>query len=57
MKTLIILTAVVLLSGCAENRQYIVNVGGLVICHGTVDKPVSVSTPVTADGNHLSGLP
>lgn len=50
MKTIIIL-AMLLCGGCAYNNIEIVAIDSAVYCTGAVDKPVSVSTPITAKDN------
>ena len=52
MRWLLIAT---LLAGCAYNSQTVNAYGSLVYCHGTVDKPVDVSTDLK--GNKVTPLP
>lgn len=54
IENLFLLLLISLLVGCAYNSQTITaDNGAKVDCRGSVDKPVSVSTPVTAKDNEV----
>lgn len=58
MRYLILIIAVTMLSGCAYNET-LIQAQGDVYCTSTVNKPVSVTPSVQADGNTvpLSAIP
>jgi uncharacterized lipoprotein YajG len=56
MRFLLIFMAVAMLAGCAYNETTIMSAGD-VYCTSNVDKPVSVTPSVQADGNTVPIAP
>jgi hypothetical protein len=46
-----------LITGCATSETVIYNRGGIVYCETRVDKPVTVTPSLQADGNTVPMMP